>query len=544
MRKNHLLLLLLFFTAFTVNAKDVNILNYGAVPDGKTLSTKAIQQAIDECSQSGGGDVIIPAGTYLTGTIYLKNDVLLNLGKGATLLGSTDMKDYAPNALVRAEHQKNIGITGHGVIDGQGPTFWEMKKTPNKTTFGMNPAWNFAHKASVSGNLVLLEDCRFVNIENVTLRNSESWTLHLLACDDVKVHGITIRNPQHGPNTDGIDLNGSRRVMISDCDIYTNDDAICLKNKDPRYWKRCCEDITVTNCVITTSCNAFKIGTETIGDFRNIVFSNSVIKAGDPENELSVLAAKQVLPGNYGDILSPRSGIALETVDGANVSHVNINNIVMEARIPIFIRVGNRGRKGDKSDPNSVPGTMKDVIISNITAYNASTTSSITGLPGYDVENVRISNLIIRTKGGGDKMLAEKKLDEAEKEYPNGTMWGPIPASGIYVRHVKDLEIKDAEIVLDEADQRPLMIFDDVEGLCLNNLKTNDFHKGESIMSFTNVQHAGLFYNDFSNGNLPNWYSFSGNKTKDIVIFAPGTGAAEAHLKTDNTVAKGSIRTK
>lgn len=292
-----------------------NILDFGAVADGKTLCTEAIQQAIDACSQSGGGEVIIPVGTFLSGTLYLKNDVLLHLQQGAILLGSTNIRDYSPRGLIRAVKKKNIGIVGHGVIDGQGWAFWEEKKS-NLRIVGMSPARNFSHKKQHPDMLIQFEDCRGVTVKDVTLKNSEAWTLHLLACEDVLVDGVTIRNPQHGPNTDGIDINGSRRVRISNCDIYTGDDAICLKNKDPKYWERSCEDIVITGCILTTSCNAFKIGTETIGDFKNIVFSNSVIKAGDPENELSVIAAKQATPQNYDNILAPQSGISLETVDG------------------------------------------------------------------------------------------------------------------------------------------------------------------------------------------------------------------------------------
>lgn len=515
-----ILLSLLLMTTFLTFGSDKNILDFGAVPDGKTICTKAIQQAIDACSQSGGGEVVIPAGTFLSGTLYLKNDVFLNVKGGAILLGSTNMKDYTPRGLIRALKQKNIGIIGHGVIDGQGWAFWDEMKT-NIRAVGHVPARGFEHRENHADMLIQFEDCRSVKVQDVTLRNSESWTLHLLACDDVIVEGVTIRNPQHGPNTDGIDINGSRRVRISNCDISTGDDAICFKNKDPKYWDRACEDIVVTNCILTTSCNAFKIGTETNGDFRNIVFSNSVIKAGDPKNEFSLTSGKQIPPEIYGNILSPLSGISLETVDGSNISNITISNIVMEARVPLFIRLGNRGRKGSVMTPGSVPGSLKNVMISNIVAYNASTTSSITGLPGYNVENVKISNMVIHTKGGGNTELARKKLNEGEKTYPESTMWGHLPASGLFVRHVKDIDIKDISILINENDMRPLMIFDDVAGLNVNNLQTNDLHKGTSLLDFTNVQRARLLNSDFSTSNIQKWVSFSGSGTKDIQLFFP-----------------------
>lgn len=507
--------------------KNVNILDYGAIPDGKSLCTNAIQSAIDECSATGGGRVIVPQGTFLTGTLFIKNGVLLWLDAGAVILGSTNMADYKPRGVIRSSHQKNVGMAGYGIIDGQGWAFWEKSRENRQADFGMNPAWNFAHKPRSSDMMVQFENCQSVRIEGVTLKNSESWTLHLLACDDVLVTKIKIRNPQHGPNTDGIDINASRRVIISDCDIYTTDDAIVFKNKDPKYWDRACEDIIVTGCILTTSCNAFKIGTETIGDFRNIVFSNSIIKAGDPENELSVIAAQQASPDSYDNVLSPRSGISLETVDGSNVSNITVSNIVMEARVPIFLRLGNRGRKANLMDTASVPGTLKNIIISGIVAYNASTTSSITGLPGYNVENVKLDNIIIHTRGGGDEALANKKLDEAEKTYPNATMWGHLPASGLFVRHVNGLEMSGVNILLDETDMRPLVIYDDVNELFVDNLETNDFHKGKSLLRFTDVSRVNIVNCDFSQLSIGKWMDFNGRKSQIRLLFPFTKGLAD-----------------
>ena len=259
-----------FFIIFcliqSLQAKNFNIMDLGAKPDGITLCTNLIQKAVDDCSASGGGTVTIPPGVFLTGTILLKNNVILHLENGAVLLGSAKIEDYEPGNLIRALEAENIGITGNGVIDGQGHMFWIPT---GKKTFRPG-IYTFAHNNPSPGILIHLEGCKNVIIENVTLKGSESWTLHLLGCDEVLVSGIKIRNPLHGPNTDGIDIHACSNVRISDCDIYTNDDAIVLKNRHPKYYGKACENITITNCILTTISNGFKIGTESISDFRNI----------------------------------------------------------------------------------------------------------------------------------------------------------------------------------------------------------------------------------------------------------------------------------
>lgn len=541
------LISLFCFIAFHCSAKNINILDYGAVADGKTLNTKAVEKAIDDCSNSGGGTVTVPTGQFLIGTIYLKNDVNLYLEMGAVLLGSTKIEDYDPQILVRALQVKNISITGNGTIDGQGHTFW-IPADRSKIPYDRAPEW--IHPEKSPRNLVKLEGCKGVNIQNIHLKGAESWTLHLLGCDEVQLTGITIRNPLQGPNTDGIDIQACSNVRIANCDIYTRDDAVCLKNRDPRYTYKACENITVTNCILTSVCNSFKIGTESLGDFKNIVFSNSVIKTARPDEELAKDAAEyiDVKARRYG--LAASSGIALESVDGANIQGVTISNIVIDgAWCPIFIRLGNRGAGEQKVSP-SVAGTLKDVIISNIVAYNASIASSITSIPGSYVENVTLSNITIKTLGGENKETASIVLDELEKSYPDPKMWGrvlsksddthPIPISGLFLRHAKNIQIKDVQIYADITDMRPLVKAEDVEDLYINNLKTNDNNKGNAVFDFTDVRKANL-----QNLNFPTaipWISFKGNKTNAITIQNLKKIKNESLFIKDATVSKDAIK--
>jgi len=538
MRK--VLLIIAISVVQNLHARDINIVDLGAKPDGTILCTDLIQKAIDDCSASGGGEVTVPAGTFLTGTLFLKSNVTINLKNGAILLGSTRIEDYKPSNLIRAFKAQNICITGNGVIDGQGYLLWvPTGKKPFTSLRGEN---TFAHRQPTTGNLIQLEACKNVIIEKVTLKGSESWTLHLLACDEVLVTGIRIRNPMHGPNTDGIDIQGCSNVRISDSDIYTSDDAIVLKNRHRNYYGKVCENITITNCILTTICNGFKIGTESINDFRNIVFSNSVIKAPEPGHEMTKEAAAYVNPSDYWQALAPISGIAIETVDGANLQGVTITNIVMDGvRVPIFIRLANRGA-GEQKVAVPVAGTLKDVVISNVIAYNAGSASSISSIPGSYVENVLLKNIVIRTRGGGNKELAQKVMDERITAYPEATMWGSMPVSGFFVRHVKGLQMSDVKIIVSEPDMRPLIKFDDVADLFINNLQTNGIYSGECILEFINVKNARLLNVDFPETTAIPWLFFKGQETSDIIIRTVDNIKSENYLKTDNLVMTGKIK--
>jgi polygalacturonase len=528
-------LIISFCLIQVIQAKNINILDLGADPNGETLCTDLIQKGIDDCSASGGGKVIVPTGVFLTGTIFLKSNVNLYLENGAVLLGSKKIEDYNnKGGVIRALKANNIGLTGNGSVDGQGFAFWTYR---NGRTY--------SHKSPSTGNLIEFEACKNVIIENVTLRGSESWTLHLLACEEVLVTGIKIRNPLHGPNTDGIDINMCGNVMISNCDIYTSDDAIVLKSRHPDYYGKVCENITVTNCILTAISNGFKIGTETMSDFRNIVFSNSVIKAAKAGDELAKVTAAYVDSNRLGsEYLGLTSGISLESVDGSNLQGVTITNIVMDgARVPIFIRLANRGRYAEiKKVAVPVPGTLKDVVISNVIVYNATISSSISSIPGSYVENVMLNNIMIRTKGGGNKESAEKKLDEKINSYPEGTMWGTMPVSGFYVRHVKGLQMSDITIIVGENDMRPLIKFDDITELYINNLQTNEVHKGDCILDFNNAKKVSLLNIDFPETMIIPWLFFKGKETENVIIRTIDIKKNSRYIKTDNLVIADEIK--
>ena len=429
-----------------------NVKQYGAAADGRTKDTAAIQKAIDVCAASGGGLVYLAPGTYLSGTVVLKSNVTLHLESGATLLGSTDLDDYDPRHLVYARGARNVGIAGRGRIDGQGETFWEPRAPLPDAAKPWYERDRFWHKPKARpGRMVCFVQCRDVHIRDVRLENSPGWTVHLLACDSAIVQGVTIRNPLYGPNTDGIDIDACREVTVSGCIISTSDDAIVLKNTNTDGLARQSRNIAVTNCILTTTCNGFKMGTETLEGFENVLFSDSVI-------------AHHPKAPHWPAI----SGVAIETVDGGHVRNVNVSNIAMQnVRAPIFIRLGARLRR---KDPEVGPGTLRDVSISHVTALGALLPSVIAGLPDHPVEGVRLTDIRVRTAGGGAEDVAARTVPHKPKNYPEATMFGDLPAYGFYCRHVEGLRMRDVDVMPEQGDARPAVVCEGVRNLVIDSL--------------------------------------------------------------------------
>src|SRR5512139_350970 len=322
--------------------------HFGAAGDGSRLDTAAIQSAIDAAANAGGGTVVLPRGTYLSGTLFLKSGVHLYLEAGAVLLGSKDVADYPENrpakrswtdrlvcrSLIAGEKLKNVAIRGHGTIDGQGA--------------------GYGVKYLVRPYLIRLVECEDVVIEGVHLRNSAMWLQHYLACKRVTLRGVTVFNFATR-NNDGVDIDGCRDVCISDCIFHCDDDGITLKST----MERPCENVVVTNCVVSTHCNAIKMGTESHGGFKNITISNC-----------AVYPART--PGFAHKEPEGQSGIALMSVDGGHIDGVTISNISIQGMAcPIFMRLGNRGRIFTDGVPKPDVGTLRNVKISNVVATAA-----------------------------------------------------------------------------------------------------------------------------------------------------------------------------
>jgi polygalacturonase len=448
-----------------------SILDYGAKPDGRTLNTGAIQRTIDDVFRSGGGTVIVPQGIFLTGRIELKARVTLDLQSGSTLLGSTSINDYTfpgsnPRHLIFAHDADDVTLTGPGRIDGQGPSFWEPSgrapSPPEEEWADVASHSLVAKKSGRPSPLLDFVSCQRLKINGVHIENAPGWTLRAVNSDNVEIRGVSIKNPTVGPNTDGIDITGCQNVLITDCVIDTGDDAICLKSENPFGPEpRLLKNIEVTRCTLTTCCNGFKLGTSSEGGFENIKFSNSVIRNG-------------AVP--FGDRVI--SGVALEVVDGGWIDGVEVTGIRMErTRTAIFIRLENRKHAHDNSQHG-----IRNVNVENVQATEALLASSITGLPGMNVQDVTLSHIQVQNVLPVRPESISRSVPEKESAYPEARMFGMLPATGLYVRHVRNLRLNDLVFTATAGESRPAVIFDDVDGAQVNSLTSAPVKRGTPIL--------------------------------------------------------------
>ncbi|MDE6187976.1 MAG: right-handed parallel beta-helix repeat-containing protein, partial [Duncaniella sp.] len=376
---------LLISIGFCADAATFNVRKYGAKGNGKRLDTTAIQKAIDACTAAGGGTVIVPAGTYLSATIELKDNVNLHLEKGAVILGTTDYKAYrnldpfteglgidVGTALMVAVDAKNVSLTGEGVIDGQGSALKERHikedTRPEGQRWGMRPF------------LLRWVRCNDVTVKDVTLKFAGAWTSHYFRCNDVTIDNVTIRSFGVAHN-DGINIDGCSRVRISNCDIVSGDDALCFKTTSAQSG---CNDIVVTNMRLKSNQAGIKMGTESMAEFENIKISNCHIY--DTKN----------------------GGIKLFSVDGAKLRNVEISDITMEeVRTPMLFRLGSRLSVFRKHEDERQPiGLFENVVIRNVNAVAADNAQLdppsgilITGIPGHYITNLTLENIHIRLLG-------------------------------------------------------------------------------------------------------------------------------------------------
>jgi hypothetical protein len=362
-------------SAPTLQNLRLDITDFGAVGDGKTLNTSAIQQALDQIGQAGGGTVFVPPGTWLTGTIELRSGTTLELHPAARLLGSPNLEDYrevswgqhidrTPWHLVAAFDAHDITITGGGTIDGNGPAFWEpcqprediadSNGVPPGAFGGMDAlnvvpsrhsqadrapiAWIRANKEKRPSPMVEISGCRDVRLQNIHLTNSAGWTLHTHNSHHIWIHGVKLTSNLMGPNNDGFDITGCQDVMVSDCHLSCCDDAICLKTTPD---SQPIERVTVSNCVIRTKCAALKFGcAETFHDFRQVTFTNCVVYESS-------------------------RAVGIYTKRGGNIEDVTISNVVCDTRNPFVM---NRPIQIQiNTPPDDVPtGRIRNVMLSNV----------------------------------------------------------------------------------------------------------------------------------------------------------------------------------
>jgi hypothetical protein len=381
----------LALACMAATAGDFDVTQFGATGSGTALDTAAIQKAIDAAGAAGGGVVHFPTGRFLSGTITLRSNITLYLSPGAVLLGSTRMEDYSPKHLIYAKGVVNIAIEGGGTIDAQGDAFFDKDFKPLPRPSPLIEIW----------------DSRGVRIQDITILKAPGWTIHPKNCDGVKIRDVSLLNNLRAVNSDGVDIDSSRNVLVSDNHIEAGDDCIVLKTTDRGGPAGPVENVAVTNNVLVSAASALKLGTESHGDFRHCVFSNCVIR-------------------------DSRTGIALLNYDGATMEDIRFQNIVMTTKPkwsqsvewPIVLNVSPRTAE-------SKLGHIRDVEFSDITMYTKGRVMAV-GADGSPLEQIRFRGVLMRVTGYENIAKAKKMRGGTMTETPGATDYGPTPAAMIF----------------------------------------------------------------------------------------------------------------
>jgi polygalacturonase len=454
-----------------------DVRKYGATGDGKTLDTDAVNHAIEAASAAGGGMVVFPPGTYLCFSIHLKSQVHLHLQQGSTIMaadsplpgeqtgyrgGAYDAaepktawdayQDYGHNhwhnSLLWGENIQDFSITGTGLIWGKGLSNGRGRKG--------DTAPFIAEQPGVGNKAIALKNCHHGLMRDFSILKGGHFALLLTGVDN-----ITIDNLMIDTDRDGIDIDCCQNVRVSNCTVNAPwDDAICPKSSFALGYARPTRNVTISNCLVT---GYYELGTVLDGTFKKYapdvrVPRNGRIKCGTESNGgfINITISNCVFEGC--------NGYALESEDGALLEDITITNTTMRDLVsgPIFMRLGSRLRGPKES---TKVGTLKRILISNLDCYNApmKVSSILSGIPGYSIENVKLSNIYVETAGGGPADAAANAPPEFENKYPDPGMFGTTPAYGFFLRHVRNIEMSHVEVASAAPDARPAFYLTEVE---------------------------------------------------------------------------------
>lgn len=454
-----------------------DVRKYGAKGDGKTIDSPAINRAIEAAVAAGGGTVLFPAGVYASYSIRLKSNIVLYIEQGATILaastpleGGTDgydppgerqpweeYQDYGHNhwhnSLIWGEGIHDFAILGTGLIWGKGLSRGLSDKDRPK-----------ADKPGAGNKAIALKNCFNVVLRDFSILEGGHFGILATGVDN-----LTIDNLKIDTNRDGMDIDCCRNVRVSNCSVNSPwDDGICPKSSFALGYARATENVTITNCYVT---GGYQLGTLLDGTFKRHppefkVVPTGRIKCGTESNG----GFKNITISNC--VFESCRGFALESVDGALLEDITFVGITMRdiRNSPIFLRLGTRMR-----GPAGTPvGTLKRVIMSGITCYGANTelSSIISGVPGHYIEDVKVSDVYIHQLGGGTSEMAALQPVEKPNDYPEPRMFGTLPAYGFFVRHVKNIDFSNVEIVYEKPDARPAFWMNDVDGVDCFRIKT------------------------------------------------------------------------
>lgn len=451
------LITVLVLSIFSASAKDYPASLFGIKSDGVTLNTRSIQFAIDYIAKEGGGRLVFYVGRYLTGSIHMRSNVSIHLNEGAILVGSLNPFDYDKNgwtALIFARDAKNFAITGKGVIDGQGREL--AFKVVDVIQKGLvKDGFRFDRpEADARAVILYFFNCENVTMRSVTIRNSASWVQIYEQSKDIVLDSLHVDSKAYW-NNDGIDIVDCEKVKITNCFVDSDDDGICIKSHTPGKRNN---DIEIRNNTVRSSANGIKFGTATLGGFSNIrIINNKVFD-------------------------TYRSAVTLAAVDGGYVENILVDSLYATTTgNAIFLRIGER-RAGFK-------GRMENITISNMycevplakpdAGYEYEgpyedmprniSPAGIVGLADAKIKNITLTNVTIKYPGGGNPLFSKVGIDELSKVpekitgYPEFSMFGELPAWGLYVRHAQNLTINNLVLIADKKDYRPAVVLDDVQ---------------------------------------------------------------------------------
>lgn len=450
-----------------LQAKDYNASFFGIKSNGTTLNTTSIQRAIDYISANGGGKLKFYVGRYLTGTIHMKSNVTLHLEEGAVLLGSTNINDYnvgtPNNALIYAKGVENIGITGKGVIDGQGrEVAYNLMDLIHKGI--IEDPLDYDRPRNNRPKAIYMRECNNVTIKRITVKNSADWVTVYDQCKDVLVDSITIDSKAFW-NNDGIDIVDCQNFKLLNSYVDAADDAICLKSHDA---SKLNENVEIRNCTARSSANGIKFGTVSAGGYKNIRIINNKV---------------------YDTF---RSAFTIATPDGGIVENVLVDSLyAYNTGNAIYLRIGARWNKGRK-------GAIKGVTMQNIYievpaekpdagyAYEGPvednprniSPASIIGLKGQPIEDIILRNVEIVYPGGSNpnyafRGVSAKELDaipEMAEAYPEFSQFKELPAWAFYLRHVDGIQFENVKLIAKEKEYRPAIVMDDVKNASLKQI--------------------------------------------------------------------------
>lgn len=442
-----------------------DVRRFGAVGDGSTIDSGAVNKAIDAASSAGGGTVRFPAGTYASYSIHLRSHVTLLLERGATILAAPtpasgangyDAPEADParvayqdfghshwhNSLIWGENIHDFGICGPGLIWGKG-----LDRGSGSNKFREAPGG--ANKS------IALKNCHNVVLRDFSILQGGWFGILATGVDNLTIDSLTIDT-----NRDGMDIDCCRNVRISNCTVNSPwDDGIVPKSSYALGYARSTENVTISDCYVT---GAYQLGSLLDGTFKKFPADEKVprigrIKLGTESNG----GFKNIAISNC--VFEGCRGLALETVDGALLEDISITNITMRNIVtsPIFLRLGARMRS-----PKGTPvGQLRRILLTNLVASNVDPKycSIFSGIPGHLIEDIQMSDVFIQHRGGGTHEQAERSIPEVENQYPEPNMFGDTPAQGFYLRHVKNIDMSHIEIASIEPDGRPAFVLDDVK---------------------------------------------------------------------------------